>query len=244
METLFVGQNCIELNSVDSTNTFLLNYCSSNTVLEGTVVVAHEQTKGRGQRGNTWYSEADKSLCMSVVLMPKTSVKHQFLLNKCISLAICDALSEIHINAHIKWPNDIFVQNKKIAGILIENTIRGQILNQSIIGIGINVNNQINSLISAVSIKQLLKRKVDLKILISILCKHIEFYYLGFKNNTIKVDRMYQNRLYGLNQVVNFEKDGVEFMAKILGVDDFGRLILEKEGCQLHFGVGELSFKI
>lgn len=138
---LFIGKKLIELKSVGSTNNYLSKYINKTNVLNGSVILAHNQTKGRGQRGNDWESEDGKNLTFSIYLKTNfISVQNNFLL----SMAVCNALHELVSqqceNTQIKWPNDIFVSGKKIAGILIENTLKGASLNYSIIGIGLNIN--------------------------------------------------------------------------------------------------------
>lgn len=107
----------------------------------GCVVVAERQTAGRGQRGNRWSSREGCNLMFSVVLAPAfLPAAHQFLLSEAVSLAVADALGTYGIEASVKWPNDIYVGERKIAGILIENDIKGGVMSRSIAGIGLNVN--------------------------------------------------------------------------------------------------------
>ena len=113
MNTLFVGQNLISLELVNSTNTFLLELSNSEKLVEGTAVSAKHQSGGRGQRQNSWLSEPEKSLCVSVLFYPKIDLDHQFTFNKCIALALVSFFKGLGITSHIKWPNDIFVNDKK-----------------------------------------------------------------------------------------------------------------------------------
>lgn len=139
-----MSKDMIKLNSVGSTNDFarecLRDGYDATTM---TCVVADEQTKGRGQEGNVWESEAGKNLTFSLILKPRSvDVADQFFISMAASLAIHSTLSTIVNEVSIKWPNDIYVGNRKIAGILIENTILGQNIESSIIGVGVNVNQQ------------------------------------------------------------------------------------------------------
>ncbi|MGB1040404.1 MAG: biotin--[acetyl-CoA-carboxylase] ligase, partial [Flavobacteriales bacterium] len=139
----FIGKNLIELKSIDSTNNYLSNFANKSKLLNGTVILAHNQTKGKGQRGNNWESEEGKNLTFSVFLKTSClSVDKNFFL----SIAVCNAIHVIVSkrigDTKIKWPNDILVGNKKICGILIENSIVGDKLGNSIIGIGLNVNQE------------------------------------------------------------------------------------------------------
>ena len=131
MKTLFIGQNRIYVKSLASTNSYASELMRQIGVLDGTIVYSFEQEKGRGQRGNGWESDPNKNVTLSLVLYPRfLSAQDQFLLTKVTSLAIADLMAELFgfdvssFRTQIKWPNDIYVNNKKVAGILIENYIR------------------------------------------------------------------------------------------------------------------------
>ena len=124
MKTLFIGQNTIYLKSVDSTNSYASELLRQNNVPEGTLIYTFEQTKGRGQRGNSWESEPNKNIALSLVLHPSfLSADKQYLLSKITSLAVADLLAEMlessakENKVKIKWPNDIYISEKKIGGI-------------------------------------------------------------------------------------------------------------------------------
>ncbi|MHC8947669.1 biotin--[acetyl-CoA-carboxylase] ligase [Sphingobacterium hungaricum] len=136
------AQNILVLDKTDSTNTYLKNYLSKFKPLEEfTAIMTHEQTAGRGLRGNIWQSAAGENLTFSLLLYPDFLPIHkQFLLSACISLSVYELLLPITATVRIKWPNDIYVSEKKIAGILIENSLQHQQLKHSIVGIGMNIN--------------------------------------------------------------------------------------------------------
>jgi len=133
----------VRLDRTESTNTYLSSIAS--TAPHGTVVVAREQTAGRGQRGNTWESEPGKNLTFSILLHPQwLEARRQFSISECVALSIANVLQR-HVpnrSIEVKWPNDIYVGNKKLCGILIENVLSGNRIVHSIAGIGINVNQQ------------------------------------------------------------------------------------------------------
>src|SRR5687768_10725094 len=135
MPPLFIGSTTIELASVDSTNNFAKDLLRSEKPLEGTLIFAHEQSQGRGQKGNSWISEKDKNLTLSIILYPHfLEAEKQFFLNMAISLAVkdfCESFLDKEIK--IKWPNDIYHHNQKLGGILIENTISGNKIASSIV---------------------------------------------------------------------------------------------------------------
>jgi len=140
--TLFVGKVLHEFDALPSTNILANEWLVENKVVEGTVILTHDQYAGKGQATNKWESAPHKNLTFSVILLPKFLLaRKQFLLNQVVSLSVFDTLKEyIGEGLAIKWPNDIYVFNKKITGILIQNNLRGSTLQSSIVGIGLNVN--------------------------------------------------------------------------------------------------------
>jgi BirA family biotin operon repressor/biotin-[acetyl-CoA-carboxylase] ligase len=132
----------IKVNATNSSNEFARELYRGNTAFEPVCVVAREQTKGRGQRGSGWISNAGENLTFSV-LYPKikVNVNHQFLMSATVSLAILKVLNKFNVPAlKVKWPNDIMSARYKISGILIENILKNNEIAASIIGVGLNVN--------------------------------------------------------------------------------------------------------
>ena len=138
-----IMKNIIKLQSIGSTNTYLAG--KAIDLPHATIVSTYVQTAGRGQRGNTWESEPNKNLSFSVLLRPNNIIaRQQFYISEVVSVAIVNTLRR-YITDHevaIKWPNDIYVDDNKICGILIENTLSGINISQSIAGIGLNINQQ------------------------------------------------------------------------------------------------------
>ena len=198
---------------------------------EGTVVWADNQVAGRGQRGKSWVSEAGKNLTMSLVLCPTfLPVAQQFDLTRAISLAMCDFLyAAIGVKAKIKWPNDIYMKDRKIAGILIENTIKGHTLRNSIVGIGLNVN-QHELVPNATSMALQSGMTYVLKDCLDELCGFLESRYLQLKADVSKLQAPYLNRLYALNEVRWYELKGRKVQAVVAGVTREGMLQLDVEG--------------
>lgn len=140
-----IGRNIIYLDRVSSTNDFLKEYVAKvKPHSQGTAILAVDQFQGRGQRDNIWFSEPGKNIICSIHLSPIfISANQQFPLNIGISLGMAKYLqAKCQKTVKIKWPNDIYIENKKVAGILIENTLRGSTIAQSIVGIGININQE------------------------------------------------------------------------------------------------------
>lgn len=155
----------IKIKETDSTNHWLKEQSEKQVLDEGTTVAAEFQTAGKGQRGNCWESEAGKNIICSMILYPQfLPVRLQFVLSEAIALGLKDALEQYFRPVEIKWPNDIYYGDKKIAGILIENEVTGQVIEKSIIGVGLNVNQEQFSSVApnAVSMKQILGKETDL----------------------------------------------------------------------------------
>ena len=136
-----IGRKIVRLESVDSTNNYTANLIKSGELVHGSVIMAVEQTNGRGQMGAEWLVKPGENLTFSIFLdNVNLSVDNQFFLTRLVSVSLIDFLANFNIPAMIKWPNDLFVNDKKIAGVLIENNVSGSFIQKSIIGIGLNVN--------------------------------------------------------------------------------------------------------
>ncbi len=251
MQTLFIGQNLVRLASVDSTNNYALQLLKDTQVMEGTLIWALEQTKGRGQRENNWLAEPFQNLTMSIILYPDLTVRRQFYLTKVIALGLETFVSELigkkdaGSDIKIKWPNDIYVSDKKIAGVLIENNLRAEQIFSSVIGIGLNVNQKkFNGLSNATSLQILSNTVFDLSDCLSRLCEHIEARYLQLKANKMELlDSDYEERLYKLGELGDYEKDGKRFGAILTGVNEQGKLLLKQENGEIsEYGFKEITF--
>jgi BirA family biotin operon repressor/biotin-[acetyl-CoA-carboxylase] ligase len=246
---LFVGQNLIVLKEVDSTNTFLKNIPSNSKPLpEGTVIMAESQYAGRGQQQNKWSSEPGKNLTFSLLLYPAfLPVASQFDLTRVISLGAYDALKPLlGDRLKIKWPNDIYYGDKKLGGMLIENSIQGNQIKQAIIGIGLNVNQADfpDWVPNPTSIFQILQRNEDLQVLLSQICNNIEAWYLKLRaGKSFLVRETYLSRLYWLNELHSFKSNDGSFEGKITGVRDAGLLVVENnKEVETEFNFKEIEF--
>jgi BirA family biotin operon repressor/biotin-[acetyl-CoA-carboxylase] ligase len=247
---LFIGQNFVRLPSVDSTNNYLKKELSKSTPLpEGTVIMADNQFAGRGQVNNTWVSESGKNLTFSILLNPSFLAPHQqFKLNKTVSVAINDSLrSIIGERVKIKWPNDIFIEDYKLGGVLIENIIQGSNWKHAIVGIGLNIN-QIDfpdCLKNVTSLNKISGKEYDVNIILRTVCHAIERAYLFLRTSASeKVDIRYQELLYRLNENHFFRINGEEQLGKIIGVDESGLLIVDFLGIHRTFGFKEIEYVI
>jgi len=241
--------NIIHLTETESTNQYLSTLQRKERPEEGTIVVTDFQTAGKGQTGNSWESETGKNLTFSIILYPDVIEAHeQFIISQLISLAIIDTLKPIINDVSIKWPNDIYVGDKKIAGILIENVLSGKHIESCIIGIGLNVNQEIFSSTAPnpVSLKQLTNKHFDLSILLEDIRNNIFTRYLQILNeDSATIFSEYFKNLYRKEGYHTYKTEKDTFEAKINAVLCSGQLVLEtKEGKVLNFSFKEVQVKI
>lgn len=246
---LFVGQNLLTLKEVNSTNDFLKNLLSNSKPLpEGTVIMAESQVAGRGQQDNKWHSQPGKNLTISILLKPSfLSPATQFDLTRAMSLGVFDALQPLLGNSlKIKWPNDIYYGDKKLGGMLIENLVQGTQIKNSIIGIGLNINQETfpDDASRAISTKQILQKDYDLRTLLSDICSHIEAWYLKLRASKTETIRIaYLDRLYWLNQQKMFRSNKGTFIGVITNVKNNGLLVVKDDkGQELEFNLKEIEF--
>jgi BirA family biotin operon repressor/biotin-[acetyl-CoA-carboxylase] ligase len=235
MRTLFVGQHAIHLTAVESTNSYASEMLRQMRQNEGTIIYTFEQTQGRGQRGNTWYSEPNKNIALSLILHPSfLKIEEQFLLTKMVSLSVSDLMAEMlpqhTYQIKIKWPNDIYILDKKVAGILIENTLAGNHIQASVIGIGINVNQTEFNTESGnpVSIKLISGEEMELQTIVERLCEFLEARYLQLKSGKKEmIDHYYIQRLYRIDEWKKYATTEGEFEGRIKSVSPEGKLQIE-----------------
>ncbi len=246
---LFVGQNFVTLKEVDSTNNFLKDLLSnSKPLIEGTVIMAEKQYAGRGQQQNGWHAEPGKNLTFSILLKPHfLPVNKQFDLVRAVSLGVFDALEPLlGDKLKIKWPNDIYYADYKLGGMLVENLVSGSQIKNTIVGIGLNINEEKfpEGLPGAISLKQILHQDYDLKALLSEICRHIEGYYLKLRAGQFAAIRTsYLSRLYWLNDDKAFKAQNIVFRGAISDVRDNGLLVVQcNNGEEKEFSLKEIQF--
>lgn len=243
--TLFLGKNLLILAECPSTNTFAGELDHAGQAPDGTVVIAHHQTSGRGQRGNTWESGSGLNLTFSVVMHPVFLMAiHQFHLNKAVALAIHDVVRRYTTEpARVKWPNDIMIGTNKVCGILIENLLTGSQLSRSIIGIGLNVNQKEFASPGASSLSVHSGKSIDLPVLFDELLHSLEQRYLQVRSNHLaEIDSDYHRSLYRVDESHSFSVDGRKLQGTIRGVDPLGRLLVEIDNGMRSFDVKEIKF--
>ncbi len=223
--------NIIRIEETASTNTRLIEMASSGPLEEGTVLLTREQTSGRGQAGNYWESEPGKNLTFSMLLNPDfLNLRQHFLLSEMVSNSIRQVLDQYIDQVTIKWPNDIYFRNKKMAGILIENSILSERITQSVIGIGLNVNQEQfrSDAPNPVSLEQILGSETDPDLLLEALINQLKLNYEKLKaGKTDEIRQFYHDSLYRRNGYHLFSDATGEFLAEINSVADDGVLYLK-----------------
>jgi BirA family biotin operon repressor/biotin-[acetyl-CoA-carboxylase] ligase len=243
--TLFLGKNLVFMPECHSTNTIAMELCQQSHTPEGTLVITSKQIAGRGQRGNTWESEPNSNLTLSLVLKPSfLAIKDQFYLNMFVSLAIRDLLSQMcSATVHIKWPNDILINEFKICGILIENQLSGDRITNSVVGVGLNINQRHFASPSATSLGLITSQTYNLQMILELLLGHLETYYLHLRQHHYeKLRDAYLKHLYKINEDHSFLSQERKFEGKIIGVDAHGRLCIMTGGEEKVFGIKEVAF--
>lgn len=236
-----------EHDLVDSTNNQAKILLSNSKPVEGTVVIAKYQQQGKGQFGSNWNTVRGLNLTFSIVLYPKfIAANRQFLLSQAVAIGIRDALEPyLPQPTYIKWPNDIISSDKKICGVLIENSLQGNKLADSIVGIGINVNQAgFDELPNAASLHTLTGRVFDLdKVLHRVLSCIEGNYLLLLANRNTSIESAYLKHLYMLNQPATFEANGNALYGTIRGIDESGKLLVEGASGIRPYGLKEISLK-
>jgi len=221
----------IKLDIIDSTNNYAKNLLEDNLV-EDTVVFTYSQSKGRGLGINTWHSDDNKNLLFSLIIFPNIEIERNFLISMLISLGICDYMENKGINTEIKWPNDIFYDKKKLCGILIENSIYGDLIKNSVIGIGVNLNQSdfpyfLNNVISISNITgEEYNIEDEIRLISGNLLKRLsQIKDISFSN----VKHEYLKKLFMFNVFNNYKVDEEIISFKIVDIETDGHLIVENK---------------
>lgn len=235
----------IKIKEATSSNSVAIEMLEKQNVDEGTIIVVENQTNGKGQETNKWHSEPGKNLTFSIIYKPTfLKPENQFYLSKAISLGVADYVGLFCSNVAIKWFNDIYIENNKVAGILIENTWLGQKINASVVGIGINLNQEKfpSDLPNAVSLKMMTQIPFNLDESLKLLTNLINTRYILLKSNDFEIiDKDYDSILYRKGKESSFTKDGEMFKAVILGVETNGHINLKhSDGKIANYGMHEI----
>jgi BirA family biotin operon repressor/biotin-[acetyl-CoA-carboxylase] ligase len=239
----------IHLEQIDSTNTYLQRQ-QSECDIRNWVVSADEQTAGKGMGSNGWESEVGKNLTFSLAVdMSFLPAERQFLLSEVVPLGIVEVLDKLLPveKLSIKWPNDIYYQNRKMAGILINSTIKANMMDVSIIGIGLNVNQmQFQDWPThPISLKMITGKTYDLQPLMEQIAEHILLKVEQLKSNPTSIEQDYLKRLFRYHTWADYEVEGKTLRLFMAGIDAFGRLQLLDEQQKLHcYEIKQIKFLV
>ena len=239
--------NIIKLDAIDSTNSYLKKIILEKDISDYTIVTANFQTEGKGQLGYMWESEDSKNLLCSIYKKDLgIKVEDQFVLSMLVSLSIIRTLEKLNLpKLYIKWPNDIMSDNKKICGILVENMVKQNSIKESVIGIGLNVNQDtFKNLPNATSIKKIKGVAFNIDELLNDLVNNIKKQFIDFNQSKIDlVFRQYEDILYRINIPSTFKNsEGDVFTGFIKGVNNLGRLkVLLEDNLTKSYSIKDIS---
>ena len=240
---MIIGSRFIYCKNIESTNSYASGIIESESLTEGTIIYTNYQTAGRGQKGNRWESEDGKNLLLSIVLFPgSVKPEDQFIISIFVSLGICDFLKMLIPDCNIKWPNDIYAGDDKIAGILIENSIISNAIVNSVAGIGLNINQEEfpDELPNPVSLKILTGKEYDRDFCLKQLAGCLDLRYKQvISGSWDELRNEYILSLYHLNKWRRFKSEYGIFQGKIVSVTDSGCLRIEEKSGNIR----EFSFK-
>ena len=239
--------NIIKLDAIDSTNSYLKKIILEKNVSDYTIVTANFQTEGKGQLGYMWESEDSKNLLCSIYKKDLgIKVEDQFVISMLVSLSIIRTLEKLNLpKLYIKWPNDIMSDNKKICGILVENMVKQNSIKESVIGIGLNVNQDtFKNLPNATSIKKIKGAVFNIDELLNDLVNNIKKQFSDFSQSNIDlIFRQYEDVLYRINIPSTFKNsEGDVFTGFIKGVNNLGRLkVLLEDDLTKSYSIKDIS---
>lgn len=222
-------------DSTGSTNTYLRELKGGDPEYDYEVAVASFQTAGRGQKGNTWESEAGKNLLFSILAHPDNlKVQEQFYISQAIALAVSDsvmaAIGPEHAgNVSVKWSNDVYWKDFKMAGILIENTLQGTSILDTVVGVGLDVNQEVfvSDAPNPISLKNITGKDFDMEVLLQDIIARFIGYMERPASERPEVDKAYRDRLYRRDGFHKFRDENGIFEARIEGIRPDGCLMLQ-----------------
>ncbi|MDR1644883.1 MAG: biotin--[acetyl-CoA-carboxylase] ligase [Tannerellaceae bacterium] len=238
----------IRLDETPSTNLYLREYLQKEPLPEGSVVVARSQTAGRGQAGNTWEAAPGENLTFSLVIYPSTTpASRQFIISQTVALALKETLDDYTDGISIKWPNDMYRHDRKICGVLIENSLAGREIQSSIIGIGLNLNQTrfTGNAPNPVSLRQITGKTYDKdEVLKHFLTVFYSYYLLLLEEKEDELRAAYRAALYrGDGTFYTFSDAAGRFDARIEDVEPSGHLVLRlRDDQKRRYAFKEISY--
>ena len=241
-KTLFDNKTYIFMTECLSTNDYLLKLLKKKNYEEGTMVHTNYQKNGRGQRNIEWLSENGKNLTFSFLLEPYVELSNQFFLHIITSISIFKTLLKINIkNISIKWPNDIYVNDKKIAGILIENLVYRKFIHKSVIGVGLNINQANFGSLNATSIINETLKKHSLDQILKIFKSTFNKEYLKLNSNKIHEEfDFYKKNLIGYQVEKKYEYNSDVIKGKIIDILSDGILVIQTKNSIMKLNFGDI----
>jgi BirA family transcriptional regulator, biotin operon repressor / biotin---[acetyl-CoA-carboxylase] ligase len=250
--TQYIGKQFLYLTTCHSTNDVAKSLHNRGLCENGMVIFTDNQTHGRGQQGTSWLSEPSQNLTFSIVLrLSHLPLANQFLFNKALSIHLL-GFFRTYFSAPddafcIKWPNDVYLNGKKVAGVLLENSLSGNHITSSVVGIGLNVNQQVFDFPHASSLAVLLNRTLDryelLDDLLHYLDENLPLNFESMSHAEVQtIHKVYDASLWGLHQLRWYQSSADPFLAMLKGVDEQGLLILETNERIERFEIKSIQF--
>lgn len=238
------GFEVMEYETLSSTNT-LAESLPAGSLEDKQVILAYEQTQGRGQEGNHWESAPGKNILMTVILKPEALLAgRQFAVSMVIALGCLDFIRRYAEKGSVKWPNDVYVGDKKIAGILISHRIAGPYIRHSICGIGVNINQPcfVSDAPNPVSLFQLTGKEWPLEKTLAELLDCIGQRYAAIQDYE-SLERDFLDSMYRREGIFDWEDENGKFRASIAGIDEYGQLVLrDTEGKERVYAFKEVKY--
>ena len=231
---MIIGDDIRYYEKVSSTNELAVELIDKGQVSHGTIISASYQTAGKGQRQNKWHSKALSNLTISVLLKPSCiDPCRQFYISMVISIAMVEALNKYAGPFQVKWPNDIYFEGDKIAGILIENSICGSEINWSICGIGININETDfpGFLPNPVSLKSITGKDYNISFIMRDIMLQLNKWYKKLESHKFElIKSRYLEYLFGFSKESLFRANNENFKGIISGVNESGQILIKRSG--------------
>ena len=247
---MIIGSKIVFMDSLESTNNYASGLLKKEVVPEGTVIHTHYQTAGRGQIGNKWESEAGKNLLISIIIYPHhIQPEEQFDISVAISLGVLDYIKPLVRSVSIKWPNDIYADDRKIAGLLIENALINNSIVHTVVGIGLNVNQMTfpRYVPNPISLKMITGKEYDLRDCLTQLLPRIDRRYRQLvSDKSLKLKNEYISSLYGFMEWRSFRTiSRGAIYGRITGISRSGQLVVEEEDKSInYFSFKEIEFTV
>ncbi len=245
-KTQFIGKKVEYLTQCHSSNEELAIRVKNGKAQEGHVLVAGYQTAGKGQRGNIWLSEPDKNLLVSIYLKPNfLPHANGYRMNVMVGVALREALLKFlpSRNIEIKWPNDIYVNDRKVAGVLVETNVAQSQVGNTIVGIGLNVNQKYFQTHNSTSLSVELGFELKLEEVLEVLLEKIEANYLLLERGDFK--RLLFDYYQGMRwrgEIHQYETSQGRVEGEIIGINDKGRLMVKHNSGLHSYDIKEIKF--